>query len=518
MPFGAGSKFDKKDKKQDERAKAGKRITAAKEWNLPTKAMVRAFPDESGCMLKTGGKSVKKALAPGQLRDRLDSDSSELIRRPGMGLNLAAASISAGLEVLNLGEDMGPQLGLTQLMEFLAQHTDLEELLKKAQKDYKGDPANLAQDIAKLFSLLAGPEDNSDDLGKALVKLADGSSRLFAFAMAASEIRALINKQKAWSKLVPEVEKQAPGIRRWVAEPSDESLCEGLAQSLKSLFYWGGTKEKRRFGAEDADSEASSGGMKKPRFGGPFLAKVKTSRKKASTSTGKSSASEKKKKHGKHGKKREDRRSDSSTSSRPGFGLLMKKTPEEPRHKKPKKVADKIETLLDASFTEVDEGQCLSIDGKQHKNCCLALAVARAGEGLTATRSQVHEKAQAWIAGLPSYLEHAVPKNEAAAGDMLFEDYLNMVVRNDPTALVCLVVMSQKVTRVWAGPEATLTESKVLYLKHVPGHFTALLPKDPSQPTNKLLQAVPPVQAFSFIGATELKDQMCQTQHPIDLL
>ncbi|CAE7546135.1 unnamed protein product, partial [Symbiodinium sp. CCMP2456] len=244
------------DKKQDERAKAGKRITAAKEWNLPTKAMVRAFPDESGCMLKTGGKSVKKALAPGQLRDRLDSDSSELIRRPGMGLNLAAASISAGLEVLNLGEDMGP---------------------------------------------------------------------------------ALINKQKAWSRMVPEVEKQAPGIRRWVAEPSDESLCEGLAQSLKSLFYWGGTKEKRRFGAEDADSEASSGGMKKPRFGGPFLAKVKTSRRKASTSTGKSSASEKKKKHGKHGKKGKDRRSDSSTSSRPGFGLLRKKTPDEPRHKKPKK-------------------------------------------------------------------------------------------------------------------------------------------------------------------------------------
>ena len=154
------SKSEKKEKKSDDRAKGGKRITAVKEWNLTTKALLRAFPDEFGCVLKTGGKSVKKALAPQSLREKLDPESSELIRRPGVGLNLAAASMSAGLEVLNLGEDMAPQLR------------------KKAQKDDREDNSKLPEDIGKLFSVLAGPEDNSDDLGKALAKLADGASRL----------------------------------------------------------------------------------------------------------------------------------------------------------------------------------------------------------------------------------------------------------------------------------------------------------------------------------------------------
>ena len=509
MPFGAGSKFEKKDKKQDERAKSSKRITAVKEWNLPTKAMVRAFPDESGCMLKTGGRSVKKALAPGQFRDRLDSDSSELVRRPGMGLNLAAASMSAGLEVLDLGDDMTAQLGLKSLLDFVAKHDDLGELLKKAQKDYKGDGSDLAQSIAKLFSHLAGPEDNSDDLGKVLVKLADGSSRLFAFAIAASEIRALINKQKAWSKMVPELDKQAPGVRRWVAEPSDESLCEGLAQSLRSLFYWGGTKEKRRFGVEDVDSDASSGGAKKSRFGGTFLEKVKKSRKKASSSSTKTSGQDKKKrKQDKHSKEKKKRGSDSTSSPTPGFGLLKKKkTDDAGRRHMSKNPQDKI-----ANFEEVDEGQCLTIDGVQHRNCCLPLAIARADAGLTATRTEVHKKAQEWMASLPAYLEHAVPANEASPGEMLFEDYLNKVVQDDESTMVCLVVAHEKITRVWAGPQATLEKSKVLYIKHVPGHFTALLVKDASQPTESVLKALPPVQGFSFIGKTDLKDKMCRAQ------
>ena len=514
MPFGAGSKFEKKDKKQDERAKSSKRITAVKEWNLPTKAMVRAFPDESGCMLKTGGRSVKKALAPGQFRDRLDSDSSELVRRPGMGLNLAAASMSAGLEVLDLGDDMTAQLGLKSLLDFVAKHDDLGELLKKAQKDYKGDGSDLAQSIAKLFSHLAGPEDESDDLGKALVKLADGSSRLFAFAIAASEIRALINKQKAWSKMVPELDKQAPGVRRWVAEPSDESLCEGLAQSLRSLFYWGGTKEKRRFGVEDVDSDASSGGAKKSRFGGTFLEKVKKSRKKASSSSTRTSGQDKKKrKQDKHSKGKKKRGSDSTSSPTPGFGLLKKKkTDDAGRRHMSKNPQDKIAASLQANFEEVDEGQCLTIDGVQHRNCCLPLAIARADAGLTATRTEVHKKAQEWMASLPAYLEHAVPANEASPGEMLFEDYLNKVVQDDESTMVCLVVAHEKITRVWAGPQATLEKSKVLYIKHVPGHFTALLVKDASQPTESVLKALPPVQGFSFIGKTDLKDKMCRAQ------
>ena len=512
MTFGFSSKSDKKEKKSDDRAKGGKRINAVKEWNHATKALLRAFPDESGCMLKTGGKSVKKALAPQCLREKLDPESSELIRRPGMGLNLAAASMSAGLEVLNLGEDMAQQLGLRTLFDFIGQHGDLEQLLKKAQKDYKEDNSKLAEDIGKLFSVLAGPEDNSDDLGKALAKLADGASRLLAFAIAASEVRAIINKQKAWSRTVPELDKQAPGIRRWVAEPSDESLCEGLAQSLRSLFYWGGSKEKRRFGAEDADSEASSGAAKKPRFGGSFLEKVKKSKKKASSSSSKTSGKDNKKKHAKSGKGKRSKPSRSSSSSKPGFALKKKDDADTLRMKKEQKLLHNINSMLKNSFEEVDEGQCLTIKGVQHKNCCLALSVARAGAGLDATRTDVHKQAEAWIEGLPDYLACAVSKNEAKPGETLFEDYLNKVVQDDESMITCLAITHQNITRVWTGAHATLANSKVLYLKHVPGHFTALLARDADIPTDKLLKALPPIQGFSFIGSTELKDEMCKAQ------
>ena len=116
------------------------------------------------------------------------------------------------------------------------------------------------------------------------------------------------------------------------------------------------------------------------------------------------------------------------------------------------------------------------------------------------------------MASLPAYLEHAVPANEASPGEMLFEDYLNKVVQDDESTMVCLVVAREKITRVWAGPQATLEKSKVLYIKHVPGHFTALLVKDASQPTESVLKALPPVQGFSFIGKTDLKDKMCRAQ------
>ena len=105
-----------------------------------------------------------------------------------------------------------------------------------------------------------------------------------------------------------------------------------------------------------------------------------------------------------------------------------------------------------------------------------------------------------------------MPANEASPGEMLFEDYLNKVVQDDESIMVCLVVTHQKITRVWAGLQATLEMSRVLYMKHVPGHFTALVAKDASQPTGTLLKSLPPIQEFSFVGNRDLKDEMCRAQ------
>ncbi|CAE6925833.1 unnamed protein product [Symbiodinium sp. CCMP2592] len=200
------------------------------------------------------------------------------------------------------------------------------------------------------------------------------------------------------------------------------------------------------------------------------------------------------KRHKKEHAKKKHRGSDSSTTTNPGFGLLKKK--EDAARSRPTKneIQKKIDELLAGSFQEVDEGQLLTVKGVVQKNCCLALAVTRAAEGLNATRTEVHKKAQAWMENLPRYLEHGVAKNEAAPGEMLYEDYLNKVVDDDESRMVFLVVASQNVTRVWAGPQASLSASKAIFLK----------------------LAMPPVQGFSFIGSTEFKDQICEAQKTVE--
>ncbi|CAE6973429.1 unnamed protein product [Symbiodinium sp. CCMP2592] len=59
------------------------------------KWMLRSYPDERGRPLMLGAKksTAQAALEPEALRAILDADCCELLRRPTMGLNLAAASI-----------------------------------------------------------------------------------------------------------------------------------------------------------------------------------------------------------------------------------------------------------------------------------------------------------------------------------------------------------------------------------------------------------------------------------------
>ena len=73
-----------------------KKVLACKEWSLPLKAMLRAYPGQAGCLLKVGAGSVRSALAPKALRAKLTAETSELANRPAMGLNLVAAAVAAG--------------------------------------------------------------------------------------------------------------------------------------------------------------------------------------------------------------------------------------------------------------------------------------------------------------------------------------------------------------------------------------------------------------------------------------
>ena len=71
----------------------------------------------------------------------------------------------------------------------------------------------VAEATAKLFELLEGAEGGRDPVGKAIAKLADGTSRLLAAAVAAAELRAALSDVKGWAQNVPRPDQQAPKIR-----------------------------------------------------------------------------------------------------------------------------------------------------------------------------------------------------------------------------------------------------------------------------------------------------------------
>ena len=148
------------------------------------------------------------------------------------------------------------------------------------------------------------------------------------------------------------------------------------------------------------------------------------------------------------------------------------------------------------------------VNGVQYRNGCLPLAVARRLQGLKSTKTTVHERAELWMAALPEHLRNAVAKNEAKPGQMVFDDYLAKVVEDDSAMIACLVIPEENITRVWAGTRAALATSKMIVLKYLPGHFTTLLPKHGDPPSEMLLKDLPPVQCFSFVGGSDVKEAM----------
>ena len=235
-----GSKFQKSGGASQEKkpswVQKKLKLAPVKEWSYLNKSLLRNFPDESGCMLKLRGSSVKKVLSHWRLRANLSAETSELVNRPPMGVNLSAASLQAGLEVLKEGTDanMGHAVLKTQLGT-----EEFGNALRRCQKDSGSGEEEIAKAMQLLMDTLA-PKDSKkqDELGKALTQLADASSRLYGLAMAGLELRAALSRQKEWAELVPEGALQAPAIQSWMKDPSAKKLSAGVASALVTRFHW----------------------------------------------------------------------------------------------------------------------------------------------------------------------------------------------------------------------------------------------------------------------------------------
>ena len=78
-------------------------------------------------------------------------------------------------------------------------------------------------------------------------------------AMALMEFTALASKLKEWAWKVPDLDKQAPVLRKWVKDPSVENLAKALAKGLAAIAAKGTMFKKHRFGEEEEKSDRDSG-------------------------------------------------------------------------------------------------------------------------------------------------------------------------------------------------------------------------------------------------------------------
>ena len=86
-----------------QKKKADKKyVKAVPVFKLFTKAKLRSYADSNGCLLLCGeqGTAPAKHFKIKEVREQLSSENSELVNRPAMGINLTAATISGGAEVL----------------------------------------------------------------------------------------------------------------------------------------------------------------------------------------------------------------------------------------------------------------------------------------------------------------------------------------------------------------------------------------------------------------------------------
>jgi hypothetical protein len=232
-----------------------------------SKWMLRSYPGKEGEMLMTQGDSPSKFFTVDAVRDMLDGECSELIRRVIMGINLHACTIQSGLEAAQtfpnsaatLSDKRYKKSGVPQFLEWL--QSDGQELQRlatylNAEFDIKRTKADTKENLEAFIELFSD-KDSADERMKTFAKMADCFSRCYAMSMSCMELTALCSKPKEWAKKIPEVEKQPPLVRKWIKDPK---TMKPLFDAVASHMDASSRGRKRRYGSESGHSGDDASG------------------------------------------------------------------------------------------------------------------------------------------------------------------------------------------------------------------------------------------------------------------
>ena len=93
-----GRKQQRTKKAQPKKKASDKYVGAVKLFKLFVKDALRSYAAEDGAFLLTEGqKSPARYFTAETVREKLTEENSELLKRPGMGVNLLACNVEAGL-------------------------------------------------------------------------------------------------------------------------------------------------------------------------------------------------------------------------------------------------------------------------------------------------------------------------------------------------------------------------------------------------------------------------------------
>ena len=242
--FKGGKKEKKKDTKQP----------AVKEWDLLVKKLMKGYPDKSTLMVKCKGHSIKTFFGD-KLAEEISEETSELLNRPPMGVHLMAETMSTGYDAMCAGRDDKAKTGVDQCLDIFG--PEFMDVLSKLNFHNDAPAKEVVKAVKKVIKELQD-DDVFEKRLKVLAMVADYSSRLWGFSVAAAEFLNVAQSPKSWGNSVPHPEKQHASVRKWVKEPkSIDKLADAIAASFADKFHWEkASKGVRKMGAA---SSAGSG-------------------------------------------------------------------------------------------------------------------------------------------------------------------------------------------------------------------------------------------------------------------
>ena len=209
----------------------------------------------------------QKFLERENLKQVLDADSSHLVRRPGTGISECAASVTAGLEILQKIKDDPEEVGFNELLEIFDRGGDGVArsmlFLNKKSSDNERSKEAISDSMQTFFKFIQENKNELHDLG---ANCAIAASRLYLASMSLLQMTTAISSRTWWAGRVPQDISKNKAVEKWRNAPENmdktvKAMATLFMEKIKEDAAWGGEGNaasnvfKRR--REKSPSEAS---------------------------------------------------------------------------------------------------------------------------------------------------------------------------------------------------------------------------------------------------------------------